>query len=341
MSASPRCTIGLLTWNGERDVAACVRSILSQTERDLEIVWVDNASTDSTRSVVAQEFPTFPASLIMDHNTGFCGGHNHAFALAKGRYYLALNQDAILSPDYIQTLCDWMDEVPDLGMTSGLILWGNDTPSANAKIYSAGLAMGHGRFPFELERDRAVTPQLRERRWVPGVTGAAMIIRQSAALDAASDTRELFPPEFFAYFEEVDLAMRLAEAGWKCGVDGSAIAWHAERGQGGASHSMIRAHYLKNHWLISLRHDSPFDWMRELPAIIRGEFLHYAAKYLAAPRATLSAIIKCSQHIPRSRHIFKHIRTRHPNASLGRRLYYESSRHILAAESHRNIRHLG
>lgn len=329
MSASPRCTVGLLTWNGERDVAACVRSILSQTECDLEIVWVDNASSDSTRSVITQEFVNFPAPVVMEHNTGFCGGHNHAFALAKGRYYLALNQDAILSPDYIQTLCDWMDAVPDLGMTSGLILWGNDSPSANAKIYSAGLAMGHGRFPFELERDRAVTPQLRERRWVPGVTGAAMLIRQSAALDAASDTRELFPPEFFAYFEEVELAMRLAEAGWKCGVDGRAIAWHAERGQGGKAHSTIRAHYLKNHWLISLRHDSASDCLRELPAIIRGELFHYVSKYLTSPKAALSALAQCAKLIPGARRARREMLNRHPAAAEGRRRFYDESRRIL------------
>src|SRR5689334_21820051 len=89
---TPRCAVGLLTWNGERDVLECVRSILGQTEQSLEICWVDNASSDSTVAWVKREFPSFPAPMIMSSNIGFCAGHNVAFAQTKAPYYLALNQ---------------------------------------------------------------------------------------------------------------------------------------------------------------------------------------------------------------------------------------------------------
>lgn len=330
MTAAPRCTVGLLTWNGEQDVAACVRSLIAQTEPNIEFIWVDNASSDSTCKVVAQACPQFPAPVIMDHNTGFCGGHNHAFGLASGRYYLALNQDAVLAVDYIQRLCDWMDEVPELGLSSGLILWGGDRPAEESKIYSAGMAMGHGRFPFELERNQVLAERHRVKRCVPAVTGAAMMIRRAAAEDSGTESGKLFPREFFAYFEEVDLAMRLAEADWKCGVEGGALAWHAERGQGGSGHTSIRAHYLKNHWLVSLRHDSILDWLREFPAIVLGEIRHYAPKYLTAPGATLRAIVQCAQLIAKSRRARGYMIEKHAAAAVGRRRFYDESRRILA-----------
>ncbi|MCH8332729.1 glycosyltransferase family 2 protein, partial [Candidatus Sumerlaeota bacterium] len=226
-----RCAVGLLTWNGGDDAVLCARSILGQTEKNLEIRWIDNASTDGTCKRIADEMPAFPRPAILERNVGFCKGHNQAFASTSAPYYLALNQDAVLAPDYVEKLCDWMDEDRSLAMASGLILHspGLD-PDPAARIASAGMAMGRGRFPFELRMGELAGEDDRRRRYVPGLTGAALLLRRSAVLDLCEWPGEVFAPEFFAYFEEIDLALRVARAGRRCGIAGSALAWHAGRG---------------------------------------------------------------------------------------------------------------
>ncbi len=328
MSTS-RCALGLLTWNGERDVVHCLRSVREQTEPNIEIAWVDNASTDHTAVRVRENFPDFASPDVLSNNIGFCGGHNRLFRATRAKYYLALNQDATLAPDYIQKICDWMDEDESLALASGLILWGNDPGDPNAKIYSAGMAMGYGRFPFEIHRNQLPTPGDRERRIVPAVTGAAFVVRRSAIETINGSSGGLFPEEFFAYFEEVDLALRVARAGFRCGVEGSALACHAERGAGGIHNPEIRAHYLKNHWLVSLRNDSWGDIARELPQIVKGELQWYLPKYLRTPATTLRAISKTLQLFSSSRREYRDFTSRFSESHSHRAGFYAASRKLL------------
>lgn len=320
-----RCAIGLLTWNGQRDVGACVRSILAQDEPELEICWIDNASSDATVETVRVAAPNFPQPRIQPRNIGFCGGHNLGIDSTSAPYYLALNQDVVLAPDYVRRLCDWMDQDPALAMTSGLILQGDGQQGLDAKIYSAGLAMGRGRFPFELGMNAPMRDGFAGRRRVPGVTGAAMVLRRSAMTQVASSSDDIFPQEFFAYFEEVDLAIRIARAGLACGVDGAAKAWHAARGQGGRASRRIRAHYFKNHWLVTLRNDSVGQIVRELPAILKGELTHYLPQYVQSPLAACWGAAMVLELVAKARREFALFSERHPEATAGRDRFYEES----------------
>jgi len=285
-----RCAIGLVTRDGERDIVGCVQSIVSQTEPPAEIIWIDNASSDETLELVRRRFPDFAQPEIMAENTGFCAAHNRAFERSHAPYYLALNQDAFLAPGYIERICDWMDENPSLGAVSGLIL---DTAvadvDADANVYSAGMAVSRGRVPYEIHMGRPPNIWDRDRRLVPAVTGAAIIVRRDAVRQVRGNIEPLFPEEFFAYFEEVDLALALARGGFRCGVEGAALAWHAARGQGGRYDHELRYHYFKNHWLLSLRHDSWLDWLREAPQLLRGEWSFYKDQYRAQPKAFVRA----------------------------------------------------
>src|SRR6185295_19166477 len=94
---------------------------------------------------------------------------------------------------------------------------------------------------------------------------------------------EIFPEDFFAYSEEVDLALRLARCGLRCGVDGAAHARHTGQGSGGLQRSEIRARFFLNHWLLTLRHDPWHDIIREFPYILRGEFQYWLPLYLRHP----------------------------------------------------------
>lgn len=329
----PRCAVGFLTWNGERDAARCARSVLAQTEPNLDICWMDNASEDATRRRVETEAPGFPKPVVLERNTGFCEGHNRAFAATSAPYYLALNQDAELAPDYAARLCDWMDAEPKLAIASGLILEGEMPASReiekSSTIYSAGVAMGRGRFPFELRMGERVRDEDRGRRLVPAVTGAAMLIRRAAMAEFGEGPRDIFPPEFFAYFEEIDLALRAAQAGRTCGVDGSALAWHAARGRGGAANATVRAHYFKNHWLVSLRNDSWSELAAEAPHILKGELTRYFPQYVKSPKAAAKAVWLALRQFTDARSDYNWMDRTFPASRLGRREFYDTSGELL------------
>ena len=292
-----RCTVGLLTWNGGQDAAACVESMMAQSEAPLELVWVDNASTDGTPERLRARFAGLPAPLVNPGNLGFCVGHNQALAACRTRYYLALNQDVVLAPDYIEKLCDWMDGRPELALSSGLILMPGpggepalDPAAAGARVYSAGLVFPRARFAFELGMGAPPRPRWLERRLTPGVDGAAMMLRLDACRRVSQPADEIFPSEFFAYAEEVDLALRLARAGLACGVEGAAVASHRARGSGGFRRAAIRAKFFCNHWLLTLRHDPWPVIVRELPYLLRGEARYWLPEYARHPWALALAL---------------------------------------------------
>lgn len=288
---SARCTVGLLTWNGGGGVVECVRALLAQEESPLEIVWVDNASTDGTIARLQKEFDELPGPLIQSRNVGFCAGHNEAIRHCKTPYYLALNQDAVLEPDYIRRLCDWLDEESNLALAQGLILQDEGHRRLDqARVWSAGLVFPRTRFHFQLGMGGPIRLAWQRRRLVPGTDGTAMVLRMEAVRRASLPADEIFPESFFAYGEDIDLAQRVLRLGYDCGVDGQAVAWHAGKGSGGHSRLAIRAGFLGNHWLITLRNEPSGLILNELPYWLRGELQYWLPEYARHPLAFFAAL---------------------------------------------------
>jgi GT2 family glycosyltransferase len=292
-AAQPRCTVGLLTWNAGEDGPRCVESILKQTGPDARIDWTDNASTDGTFQRLRTAFPCLPEATVNSENLGFCTPHNGMLARCVTPYYLALNQDIVLAPDYVRRLCDWMDGEPELALVSGVTLRPPADPAAPSEgdvIDSAGLVFPRARYHFHLGMGRLYGARYAVRRRVPGVEGAAMLMRVAACRRAAVPPGEVFADGFFAYCEEVDLAIRLARLGFSCGVDGGAVAVHRGKGSGGHAQVAIRAHFLANHWLVALRNEPWSLMLRELPYILRGELQYWLREYLRHPAAFARAL---------------------------------------------------
>ena len=206
-------------------------------------------------------------------------------------YYLALNQDVILQPQYILRLCDRMDADPNLSLTSGVILF---PPTANddfaSIVHSRGLVFPRVRYYFQLGMGRPLSKISGDFQFVPGVDGAAMMLNVQSCRRAALDGREIFAESFFAYAEEIDLALRLARLGLTCGVEPMALAVHRGKGSGGYAQAAIRARSFANHWLVTLRNDPWSLMLREIPYILRGELQYWLPQYLRHPPAFLLAL---------------------------------------------------
>lgn len=182
----------------------------------IQVIVVDNASTDRSAAMVAQEFPG--VLLIRSAvNLGFGPANNLGIEAARGRYIVLLNSDAFLTPDALERSVRRMDANPQAGVGGGRLIGRDGSLQPSARMFPSiisdlivlsGLA---ARFPRSrvfgyADRTWADEMESAEVDWVPG---AYSIIR-AEALAAAG----LFDPRFFLYYEEVDLCRRIKKAGY-------------------------------------------------------------------------------------------------------------------------------
>ncbi len=198
-----------------------LRECLQSVERDaaavrLEVLLVDNHSTDGSPEMVEAEFPH--VRLIRSSvNLGFGAANNLALAEARGRYYVLLNSDAFLEPGALQLAIRHMDDTPECGLGGGRLIGRDGSPQPSARMFHSlprdlwvltGLA---SRFPRSklfgsLDRTWADATQPAPVDWVPG---AFSILRPEAIGKVG-----VFDPAFFLYYEEVDLCLRIKQAGY-------------------------------------------------------------------------------------------------------------------------------
>ena len=93
----------LVTWNSASFLDECFASLDRQDYRDLEVIVVDNASTDATRELLRPREAAWRV-IYNEANVGFAAGQNQAMRQAKGDWLLCLNPDVLLSPDFVSRL---------------------------------------------------------------------------------------------------------------------------------------------------------------------------------------------------------------------------------------------
>jgi GT2 family glycosyltransferase len=211
-------SIIIVSFNTRDVLRECLDSVFEES-RDLraEVFVVENASTDGSAEMVEQEFPTVRL-LRSKKNLGFGAANNLALQHASGRFFVLLNSDAFFAPGALALAVKHMEEKPDCAL-GGCLLVGRDgvsQPSSRSfhtllgdAIVLTGLAakFPESKFFGQFDRTWADQNQASIVDWVPG---AFSIVRPQALRKVG-----LFDPDFFLYYEEVDLCLRIKEAGMK------------------------------------------------------------------------------------------------------------------------------
>jgi len=216
----------IVTYNSERDIAACLAALAAQTHRTTVRV-IDNASTDQTSAIVQASGVLFQAHTT---NTGFAAAHNRgiAQALSAGAdAVLVLNPDVMLAPDAVAQLVRILEREPQCGMAGGRLVRAQDP----AIIDSDGIFLERNLHAVEIhagEQLAAHPAHQSDLTRVFGISGAACLIRAQALrnIDIAG-TGEYFDESFFIYKEDVDLCWRLWHAGWNALTTSATIGTHA------------------------------------------------------------------------------------------------------------------
>jgi GT2 family glycosyltransferase len=101
---TPLVSIVVVNYNGEAFLPALLESIARQSYRDIEVLVVDNDSSDGSRTLVRERFSTTVGLLELNHNRGFAHGVNAGLAKVRGELVLVLNSDTVLADDAVREL---------------------------------------------------------------------------------------------------------------------------------------------------------------------------------------------------------------------------------------------
>ena len=233
MKEKPVLSIVIVSWNVREDLRECLQSLLkdegSRLESgEIEIIIVDNASTDGTAEMVNLEFPQVKL-LVNSQNLGYTKANNIGINHSRGKYILLLNPDTVVHQGALQALIDCAESHPEVGIIGAKLLNPDGSVQRSARSFpdiGAGLFRNTflGRlFPNNPFVRRYLLEDFGydEVREVDWVSGAAMLVRRDL-IERIGGLDE----RFWAYCEDVDLCWRAWQAGYKVLFCPNAVITH-------------------------------------------------------------------------------------------------------------------
>ena len=209
----------IVNWNAAAYLPAALDGLFAaQGGLSMEVLLVDNASSDNSVHVVREDYPQV-AIITNEINSGFAAGNNQGIRRARGRYILLLNPDTELPPDALSRFVAFMDANPQVGVTGARLQGptGKIQGGAAGHDPSFSTIFNFATFLYRLfpQRFRGLwlTRALYENAdpiQVDWVSGACMMLRRQAIVDAGPMNER-----YFMYSEDVELCRRIRDKGWQ------------------------------------------------------------------------------------------------------------------------------
>ncbi len=248
----PRVHAIVVNWNGAALLSPCLAALLAQEGAfDLHVVVVDNGSTDNSPELLARDFRDVVETISLEENIGYGRANNVALERALGsgaEFALLVNNDVELAPGYLATLLDAARAQPQAALLTGTLLF-RERHEGVESVNSTGLTIDW--FGRARDRDFLVPLSVLQRAdgVVDGVSGGAALLRCSLLARFG-----LFDPDYFAYYEDVDLSLRARAAGYLCWYARAATAHHRFGATFKAGSAQQRYLLGRNHLRTAARH---------------------------------------------------------------------------------------
>ena len=223
MENAPLVSVIIVNYNGRAFLEKCLSSLLAQSYHDVEIILVDNASSDNSIDYLRKEFPSVKI-IANEQNAGFAKGINIGINAANGELIATLNNDTEVSTRWLEELVKAITSRENTGMCASKMLFMKNPGFINSTgicISRSGACWDRGMF----ERDDGQYESVEE---VFGPCAGAAIYRKAMLEEVG-----LLDEDFYAYMEDADLAFRGRLAGWKCLYVPKAVVYHMHGGTGG------------------------------------------------------------------------------------------------------------
>ena len=204
----PKVSIIIVNYNGKELLEKCLESVFKADYKNYEVIIVDNNSTDDTVEFVTDNYPSI-ILLKLNSNKGFAEPNNIAAKIATGKYLLFLNNDTIVTPDFISEMIPVIENNDRIAICQSLLLKPDESIDSS------------GDFIDDLGVVYNSTKKIDDVREISSARGASMLIRKNIF-----DILEGFDEKFYVSFEDVDLGWRTWMIGHKVVLVPKSVGYH-------------------------------------------------------------------------------------------------------------------
>lgn len=292
----PLVSILIINWNGLSYTHKCIQSLLKTNYSNIEIILLDNDSDNNEGEVLLNKFKGKLRLLRSSKNIGYARGMNMAYAKARGKYVLLVNNDMIFEKSWLGRLVMVMESDKKIGACQPKI---KDIKNVKLFEYAAaaggfidvlGYPFARGRIFSKVEEDTGQYDQQIQVCW----SGVILLRKQLIARIS------LFDPIYENYAEDVDMCMRIWGSGYKIVFVPESVAYHF----GGAAMNKDMAKKIfyihRNHMILIIKNWSLRRLLIVLPIRIFLDFITifyylisgYGNMSLSVLKAYISLIIK-------------------------------------------------
>jgi GT2 family glycosyltransferase len=222
-------SVVIVNYNTMKLLDSCLASLLTNGPTcKMEVIVVDNHSTDGSIQLLEHKYSEV-RSILNRENQGFARAANQGYAWGKGPYCLILNPDVVILPGSIQTLWEYVNSSPEVGIVFPKLVNPDGSLQYSCRTFHTIWTIAMRRSPLgklfpnsRILRDHLMMDwdhnTIREVDWA---LGGCMMVRR----DAMSGPR-LFDERFFLYFEDVDLCYQMRKTSWKVMYNPEAVMVH-------------------------------------------------------------------------------------------------------------------
>lgn len=220
-------------FNGEKFLEKYFSSIFNQTYSDFRIIFVDNSSNNDSINYIkknySNEINSGKIKIIKNTaNYGFARANNQGikegFKDPECNYIVCLNNDTEIKEGFLEKLISMANKHPEADSIQSKMIWGQNPDlldSVGLEYSKNGLGFNRGAYES--------SDKYNEEEEILGCCAGACLYRREALEDVKLEG-EYFDEDFFAYYEDFDLALRLRWAGWSAWYCPEAVVWHYKGG---------------------------------------------------------------------------------------------------------------
>ena len=246
MTDLPLVSVIILNYNAGDLLLNCINSLKKSTYGNLEIIVVDNISSDNSQEKCKEKFPEI--KLIQNkENLGYCGGNNVGIKEAKGKFIVILNPDTIVEENAIQNMCNTLDSNSEISVVGAKII----DPDGKFQLSSRRVYPTFLTSLFQISGLSYIFPKSKlfgrynytyisenSTHSVDSVSGACMMFPVSLYYELKG-----FDERFFLYFEDTDFCYQAKKKGYKIIYNPEVSIYHHKYGSSNNRILMNRIHF--------------------------------------------------------------------------------------------------
>ena len=264
-------SIVIPNYNGIKFIGGCLEAVYAQHYPGLEVILVDNGSTDGSRELAMREYPQTHL-VALDDNYGFCGAVNAGIRASDSEFVILLNNDTQVCPGFVAELVRGMRHSEKIFSGAAKMIQMYD----KMKLDDAGdyyCALG---WAFARGKD-GPAESYGKAEDIFACCGGAAIYRRSILEEIG-----LFDEEHFAYLEDIDIGYRARTRGYRNVYLPRAKVYHAGSGTRGSRYNEFKVRYGSRNNVYLIYKNMPLAQIAlNMPLLAAGfliKFLFFSAK---------------------------------------------------------------